>query len=125
MTTGTVLNRCVFVQLAIVDAEGQALEVEFVLDTGFTGVLTLAPAACAALELLFLRLQPAGLADGSPLRLKVYLATLLWHDQERDVEVLALEGAPLIGMTLLEDSEARFQGREGGFVSIEPSRRID
>ena len=125
MTIGTVLNRRVFVQLAMVDADEQVLEFEFVLDTGFTGVLTLPPADCAALELPFLRLQPAGLADGSPLLLKVYLATLLWHDQERGVEVLALEGAPLIGMTLLEDSEVRFQGREGGFVSIEASTEID
>ena len=45
--------------------------------------------------------------------------TLLWDGEERDVEVLALEGAPLIGMTLLEDSDVRFQGRDGGVVSIE------
>jgi hypothetical protein len=36
------------------------------------------------------------------------------------VEVLAMDGAPLIGMTLLEESGVRFQGRDGGLVSIEP-----
>ena len=89
------------------------------MDTGFTGVTTLAPEACAALDLPFLRLQPAGLADGSPLLLDVYQAALYWNGEQRQVEVLALEGAPLIGMTLLEDSDVRFQGRDGGLVSIE------
>jgi clan AA aspartic protease len=119
MITGSVLNRRVFIELSVVSSDGRIVEVEFVLDTGFTGVITLAPAACVALGLLFLRLQPAGLADGSPLLLKVYLATLFWDGEERNVEVLALEGAPLIGMTLLENSEVRFQGSEGGLVSIE------
>ena len=120
MITGTVLNRRVFVKLFLVGPNEQTADVEFVLDSGFTGVTTLAPEACAALALPFLRLQPAGLADGSPVLLEVYQVTLLWADEERDVEVLALEGAPLIGMTLLEDSDVRFQGRDGGLVSIKP-----
>ncbi len=125
MNTGIVRNRRIFVELALVAPDGEAVDVEFVLDSGFTGVTTLAPAACAALELPFLRLQPAGLADGSPLLLEVYRAALIWDGEERAVEVLALEGAPLIGMTLLEESDVRFQGREGGFVSIEPAIEID
>ena len=120
MITGTVLNRRVFVELPLVSPDGRVVNIEFVLDTGFTGVTTLAPEICTALELPFLRLQPAGLADGSPLLLGVYLGTLHWNGEERDVEVLALNGAPLIGMTLLEDSEVRFQESEGGTVSIKP-----
>ena len=119
MITGTVLNRCVFVELSLIGPNEQTADVEFVLDSGFTGVTTLAPEVCAALALPFLRLQPAGLADGSPLLLEVYKVTLFWDGEKRDVEVLALEGAPLIGMTLLEDSDVRFQGRDGGFVSVE------
>lgn len=120
MITGTVRNRRVYVALALAGPDGFAVEVEFVLDSGFTGVTTLPPAACKTLNLLFLRLQPTGLADGSPLLLEVYQAALLWGGEERTVEVLALEGAPLIGMTLLETSDVRFQGSEGGLVSIEP-----
>lgn len=119
MITGTVQNRRVFVNLLLSGPEGQAATIEFVLDSGFTGVTTLDKNSCAALSLPFLRLQPAGLADGSSLLLEVYQGTLLWDGEERDVEVLALEGAPLIGMTLLEESDVRFQGRDGGFVSIE------
>lgn len=88
------------------------------LDRGFTGVTTFAPEARTALALPFLRLQPAGLADDSPLLLEVYQLTLFWDGAGRAVEALALESAPLIGMTLLEKSAARFQGRDGGLVSI-------
>lgn len=118
MIMGTVLNRRAFVELSLFGPAGQTADVEFVLDSGFTGVTTLAPEACAALELPFLRLQPAGLADDSPLLLEVYQLTLFWDGAGRAVEALALEGAPLIGMTLLEKSAARFQGRDGGLVSI-------
>ena len=100
-------------------SERQA-RVEFVLDTGFTGVLTLPPDACAALELPLLRSQPAGLADGSRVMLEVYEATLLWDGAERQVEVMAVSSAPLVGMTLLEGSDVRLQVAEGGLVTIEP-----
>ncbi|MGI4790621.1 MAG: clan AA aspartic protease [Janthinobacterium lividum] len=120
MITGIVRNRRVFVELAVAEPDGQMVSVKFVLDSGFTGVTTLAPEACSTLDLPLLRLQPTSLADGSPLLLEVYQATLLWNGEEREVEVLALEGEPLIGMTLLEDSDVRFQGNEGGIVSIKP-----
>lgn len=72
MITGIVQNRRVFVELLLSGPESQAATIEFVLDTGFTGVTTLDKSSCVALSLPFLRLQPAGLADGSPLLLEVY-----------------------------------------------------
>ena len=98
MITATVQNRRVFVELLLSAPEGQEANIEFVLDSGFIGVTTLDKNSCAALSLPFLRLQPAGLADGSLILLEVYQGTLLWDGEERDV---------------------RFQGRDGGFVSIE------
>jgi clan AA aspartic protease len=118
--TGTVLHRRILIQLVLRGFSDQEAELEFVLDTGFTGVLTLPPSICEALELQYVRPQPANLADGSSVILEVYQAVLVWHSGVYDVEVLAMEGAPLIGMTLLEDSEARFQGREDGLASIGP-----
>jgi predicted aspartyl protease len=94
--------------------------VEFVLDTGFTAAVTLPPAACVRLGLILGRIQPARLADGSQVILDVYEATLLWDSVPREVEVLAKEGAPLIGMTLLDDSDVRLRVTEGGLVTIEP-----
>ncbi len=120
MTTGTILHRRILVNLVLRGLSNQEAELEFVLDTGFTGVLTMPPAVCEALELQYIRPQPANLADGTSVVLEVYQAALVWNNGVYDVEVLAMEGAPLIGMTLLEDSEVHFQGREGGIASIEP-----
>ncbi len=125
MTTGTILHRRILIDLVLRGFGDQEAELEFVLDTGFTGVLTMPPSVCEALELQYIRPQPANLADGSSVVLEVYQAALVWHSGVYDVEVLAMEGAPLIGMTLLEDSEVRFQGREGGFASIKPLTEID
>jgi hypothetical protein len=38
----------------------------------------------------------------------------------RAVEILAMDGAPLIGMTLLDGFDVRLQVTDGGLVSIEP-----
>ncbi len=118
MMTGTVLNNRAYVSLPLSGRGGQG-DVEFVLDTGFTGVTTLPPAACAALQLPLARYQPSLLADSSSILLAVYIATLQWDGEARDVEVLALEGAPLIGMTLLKGYEVRLQVADNGLVSIE------
>lgn len=120
MTIGTILHRRILVDLTLRGPTGREGVLEFVLDTGFTGVLTMMPSVCEALELHYVRPQPASLADGSSIILEVYQAALFWHDEEHDVEILAMDGTPLIGMTLLEDSDVRFQGNEGGFVSVGP-----
>jgi len=118
MITGTVVNRHAYITVPISSAAGRG-NIEFVLDTGFTGVITLPPAACTALALPLARYQPSYLADSSSVLLEVYIATLLWNNEERDVEVLALEGAPLIGMTMLEGHEIHLQIADGGLVRIE------
>lgn len=63
MIVGTVIARRAYIPLLVRGLAGQEGEVEFVLDTGFTGVTTLPPAACTALGLSLERLQPAHLAD--------------------------------------------------------------
>ena len=120
MIVGTIARRRAYVSLTVRGPGGAEGAVEFTLDTGFTASMTLPAAACAALTLPFLRIQPANLADRSRLMLDVYEATLLWNGTERPVEVLALDGAPLIGMSLLEDSDVRLQVTDGGLVTIEP-----
>jgi clan AA aspartic protease len=120
MIAGAVSHRRAYVSLILRGPAGQEVNVEFVLDTGFTGVATLPPAACAALSLRTLRLQPARLADGTRIILEVYEAAFLWDGVERAVEVLAMEGAPLIGMSLLYGSRLLVDVVDGGPVTITP-----
>jgi predicted aspartyl protease len=72
-----VSHRRILVDLTLRGPARQEAEFEFVLDTGFTGVLTMPPAACEALELRYVRPQPARLADTSFVMLEVYEAMLL------------------------------------------------
>src|ERR1051325_2852739 len=102
MITGTISTRRAYVPLRILGPAGQEGEMEFVLDTGLTATATLPPTACAPLGLVTLRIQPVRLADGTRVLLDVYEATLMWAGVPRSIELLAKEGAPLMGMTLLD-----------------------
>ena len=64
------------------------MSIEFVVDTGFAGYMTLPSAAVAAIRLPFFYEMPANLADDSNIMVDVYTATVLWYGAERDVEIL-------------------------------------
>jgi clan AA aspartic protease len=54
------------------------MAIEFVIDTGFEGALTLPPAAIATLGLPLLTDIHAKLADKSRRKVNAHLATILW-----------------------------------------------
>ena len=65
------------------------LLLEFVIDTGFIGDLTLPPVAIAALGLPFVYSQAVTLANDSDVEIPVYQALIIWQGSERSVHVLA------------------------------------
>ena len=95
------------------------LTIEFVLDTGFGGELTLPVAAVEALGLDFLHTIPANLADDSVVELPVYAATIVWQEVEREATILAMGKRPLLGMALLDGQELVVQCTNGGLVTVE------
>jgi len=95
------------------------LNLEFVVDTGFTGLRTLPPTAVAAMGLPFLHLMPAQLADGSFVEVAIHSATILWKGMEAEVRVLATGERSLLGTALLDGSELLAQFREEGLVTID------
>ncbi len=104
-----------------VRAPGQpAFALEFVIDTGFTGYLTLPVAAVGALGLDFLRRMPANLADDTTINVSVYALLIVWHGQEREVEVLATGRRPLLGTRLLQDARLSADWTRGGLVEVVP-----
>ena len=96
------------------------VSIEFVVDTGFTGSLSLPQEAVTALGLPFLYEWNARLADDSTVVLPVYEATIFWGGIDLVVHVLASGQRPLLGTELLDGYELTAQFQEGGFVSIEP-----
>jgi clan AA aspartic protease len=98
---------------------GQEQEVAAVIDTGFNGMLTLAPSLVAALSLVYHSQARATLGDGSTVALRKYEGSILWHGAVRDVIVLEAAGGPLVGMSLLYGSRVTLDVVDGGPVTVE------
>jgi clan AA aspartic protease len=119
MMTGTVTDRHAVLPVTLRLPNHGDLSVDFVVDTGFTGFLTLPAKAVAALGLAFAENIPANLADDSEIQIRVYEATILWNGTAMEVRVLATGRRPLLGTALLQGQELVVQFVEDGLVSVE------
>jgi len=97
-----------------------SLTLEFVVDTGFVGHLTLPVAAEEALELPFVRRITANLADDRTVPVNFHAATIVWNGREQEVTVAALGRRPLLGTKLLWGSELAIRFEERGAVTVVP-----
>ena len=119
MITGVVnANREAIIRLVVTGPSGQQQDTEAIIDTGFTGFLTLPSARIAALGLSWRSRQPGILADGSVDIFDVYVASVMWDGQPRTVEVEAAETEPLVGMSLLDRHSLRIDVLRGGVVTV-------
>src|SRR5262249_37675822 len=119
MITGTVTADLeATLQLEVLGRTGQSQQVRVVIDTGFSGFLTLTPAVIASLGRPRLGLEQGVLADGSTQLFEVFRAEVIWDGQPRMVEVDAADTQPLLGMTLLAGHELKIQAVSGGVVTI-------
>ncbi len=94
-------------------------DIEYVIDTGFVGYLTLPLNVIQIMELPFIRRMPANLADNSTIFVEVYAATFFWNGELREEEVLATGIRPLAGTLLLNGTNLNVQFSEGGLVGID------
>jgi clan AA aspartic protease len=119
MIAGSVFNRRPTVDISLMTPGGPRVEFEAVVDTGFTGYLTLPQHDVTALALPFVSFYQAQLADGSHIRLNVHEAIILWHGIERIVFVLATGVEPLLGMSLIYGSRLLLEGKDGGTLTLD------
>ncbi len=112
-------NREATIELNVSGPAQQPQRTEVVIDTEFNGYLTLPEKKIHDLKLPFVGNRRATLGDGNVVVLDVYLATVSWHGQEREVLALQSEGGPLIGMSLLSGSRVTLDVVEGGAVRID------
>ncbi|MGI8978366.1 MAG: hypothetical protein ACR2FY_03985 [Pirellulaceae bacterium] len=106
------------IRLPVVGSQHQQRTVDGVIDTGFSGDLTLPAALIAALGLTWLGREQGILADGSTDLFDVYSATVVWDGQPRSIEVQAANAQPLVGMNLLHRHSLRMDIVNGGPVEI-------
>jgi clan AA aspartic protease len=119
MIAGTVTSRReATIRLTVLDASGQQHDIQVVIDTGFTGSLTLPPSDIAAWGLSWRSRGRALLANGSVERFDIYAATVIWNGTPRHVLAEAANTDPLVGMTLLYGHDLHIEAIDGGQVTI-------
>jgi clan AA aspartic protease len=120
---GIVQGREALIRLMVRGFRGRQQEIEAVVDSGYTGWLTLPPAAIAALNLRWRTVGRGILADGSVSVFDVYQAKVVWDGSPRRVFVDEFDATPLVGMALLRGYEYKMQVRARGQVTIKRLRR--
>jgi clan AA aspartic protease len=111
-------RREAIIQLAVLGDSNQPQGIKAIIDTGYTGFLTLPSAIITTLELTWFMQEEGFLGDGSLCMFNVFEASVIWDGQVKPIEINDSETDPLVGMSLLEDYELNIQGFAGGVVTI-------
>ena len=111
-------QREAIIQLDILGDNQQRQVIQAVIDTGYTGFLTLPYRIISTLNLTWYMQQEGLLGDGSLRMFNVYEASVIWDGQIKIIEVNESETDPLVGMGLLEGYELKIQASPGGLVTI-------
>ncbi len=123
MIQGLVVNGVdATLRLRIAGPSGQQLEISTIIDTGFTGALTLPREEIDALNLRPLGFRTAVLADGERSVLRMFEATVIWDGKDRTVQVLESQGVSLAGMAMLRGFRLTIDVVENGTFTIESVR---
>lgn len=120
MMLGEVRDRKAQLPVAFILPGMPGLSIDFVVDTGFAGFLTLPLAAVEAMQLPYEYTTLANLANDQDVPVPVHRARIRWEEQDQEVRVLATGKRPLLGVSLLENAELFIQFIEGGVVRTEP-----
>ena len=109
------------IPLRIQGTEGRTRDIEAVVDTGYSGFLTLPAALVVELGLPFAFMGQALLANDTEVDFDVHYVTVLWDGQPRDIEADSTGSTPLAGMLLLDGHDLNVRVRDGGRVLIQAS----
>ena len=111
------------IAVEIADGDGEYHPVEALMDTGFSGQLTLPPDEVARLGLTYVDRTPLTLAGDQQLHASVHEGLVRWLGQPVRAYVIAMDGPPLLGMSMLENCEVTFRAQTGGEILIEDIRQ--
>jgi clan AA aspartic protease len=107
------------VHLVVMNPTGRQQRILAIIDTGFTGYLTLLLQVIATLGLPFFRQSLVVLGDGSISSFHYYQGTIFWDGVRRRIPIAASDTEPLLGMDLLDGCRLTIEVIPGGQVTIE------
>jgi clan AA aspartic protease len=119
MMQGRVNQRCEATLALAVKGSEITQMVDTVIDTGFSGFLTLPSDMISKLGFSWEGRDSATLGDGTFCTFEVYIELVIWDGQYREIYINESETVPLIGMQLLRGYDLRIQAIKGGLVTIE------
>ncbi|MDX2232447.1 MAG: clan AA aspartic protease [Leptolyngbyaceae cyanobacterium bins.349] len=105
-------------RVVVGDLAAQRIVIDAVIDTGYTGSLTLPPSTIAVLNLPWRGSEEGVLGDGSTQMFDVYSATIIWDGEFRTIKVNESDTDPLLGVGLLYGYEVCIQTISGGIVTV-------
>ena len=117
MIIGKIDNHEAIIELELID-RNHTHKIEAIIDTGFTGELTLPGDLIDSLRLPRIGELPITLGDGNEIDVGLYFAIVLWQGEERIVQVLRTDGKPLVGMSLLYGNRLTLDVVTDGEVTI-------
>jgi clan AA aspartic protease len=120
MMQGIVDQNCeATVRLVVGNADSQRQMIDAVIDTGFTGFLTLPLSVLTDLNLRAYRREEGILGDGSTCIFDVYRGLVIWDGELRRIDINESDTVPLVGMGLLYGYRVQFDTIEGGTLTIQ------
>jgi clan AA aspartic protease len=120
MMQGLVDQNCeATIRLVVGNTNSQRQVIDAVIDTGFTGFLTLPLSVLFKLDLQAYRREEGTLGDGSTCIFDVYRGVVNWDGEFRRIDINAADTTPLVGMGLLYGYRVQFDAIEGGLVTIQ------
>jgi clan AA aspartic protease len=119
MITGVVnVNGEAIVRIVVGDFINQRVVVDAIIDTGYTGFLTLPPSTIAELNLPWRGSEEGILGDGNTQMFDVYSAKVIWDGEYRTIKINESNTISLIGVGLLYGYEVCIKTINGGMVTI-------
>ena len=120
MMFGIVDENCeATIRLVVGNSSLQRQVVDALMDTGFTGFLTLPVSVLASINLQPYRREAGTLGDGSSCIFDVYRGVVIWDGELRPIDINASETIPLLGMSLLYGYRIQIDAIAGGEIKIQ------
>lgn len=106
--------------LPLRNSDGEEVQIEAAIDTGFLGALFLPNRLVQRMRLQEIDRETVMLADGSLSRLPLHEVAVIWEGEARLVTAYGANGIALVGYELLKDHLGYIEFFDGGEVIIEP-----